>query len=78
MDSTTIKQSKRLLAAGYPDVDLRMSGHTVVVEPVPLGRLWDAVHQLNVWHEFRNDLTSNELIEALVQILEDHYANENR
>ena len=78
MNETTIKQSKRLLAAGYPDVDLRMVGHSIVVMPVPLYRLWDAVHQLNVWHEFRNDLTSNELIEALVQILEEHYANENR
>lgn len=78
MNETTIKQSKRLLAAGYPDVDLRMDGHSVAVTPVPLGRLWDAVHQLNTWHDFRNDLTSNELIEALVQILEEHYRNGNR
>lgn len=75
MNTTTKKQSNRLLAAGYPKMTLRMVGHTVVVEPLTLGQLWDAVHELDTWYEFRNDLSSNELIEALVQTLEMHYRN---
>lgn len=75
MNTTTKKQSNRLLAAGYPKMTLRMVGHTVVVKPLTLGQLWDAVHELNIWYEFRNDLSSNELIEALVQTLEMHYRN---
>lgn len=75
MNTTTRKQSARLLEAGFPKVTLRMVGHTVVVEPLTLGQLWDAVHELNTWYEFRNDLSSNELIEALVQTLEMHYRN---
>ena len=75
MNTTTKKQSNRLLAAGYPKMTLRTVGHTVVVEPLTLGQLWDAVHELNTWYEFRNDLSFNELIEALVQTLEMHYRN---
>lgn len=75
MNTTTKKQNNRLLAAGYPKMTLRMVGHTVIVEPLTLGQLWDAVHELNTWYEFRNDLSSNELIEALVQTLEMHYRN---
>ena len=78
MNETTRKQSMRLLAVGYPGVGLILNdSHHIITQPVPLGRLWDDVHQLNTWYDFRNDLTSNELIEALVQILEDHYTRKH-
>ena len=77
MNETTHKQAMRLLAVGYPGVHVGLRGHQITVEPVPLGKLWDAVHALDTWYEFRNDLTSNELIEALVRILEDHYTRKH-
>lgn len=73
MNETTHKPSARLLAVGFPGVRVGLHGHRISLEPVPLGKLWDAVHALGTWYEFRNDLTSNELVEALVRILEDHY-----
>ena len=75
MTETTKKQAQRLLAAGYPDLLVRMDGHHVYIQPEPLGRLWDAVHRLDAYYHFRSDLTSEELIEELVAILENHYRN---
>jgi len=74
MNETTKKQSERLLAVGFPDVGVLLDrDHHIILQPVTLGKLWDAVRALDTWYDFRNDLTSAELIEALVQILEDHY-----
>ena len=72
--TTNRKQTKRLLIAGYPGVTLRMDGHRIVLEPVPLYRLWDDVHGLlPKKYEFSTDLTSIELVEVLVEVLESHY-----
>ena len=80
MNETTKEQGFRLVKAGCPEVSLRMDGHKIVPEPIPLGRLWDLVHNITepelgpAW-EFPTELTSNELIEALVRALEDHYTD---
>ena len=76
MNETTIKQSFRMLEAGCPDVQLRMEGHKIVAEPMPLGRLWDIVHNLGVEYDFPVEMTSNELVEALVRAVEDYYGNQ--
>ena len=72
------------MKAGCPEVKLRyQSQHKIVPEAIPLGRLWDLAHQLfrpeyegPVW-EFPTELTSNELIEALVTALEDYYTQKH-
>lgn len=76
MTETTISQGRRLLAAGCPDVSIRMDGHKIAPEPIPLGRLWDIAHKLELEYEFPLELTSNELIEAIVAAIEDHYRSE--
>lgn len=76
MNETTIKQSFRMLEAGCPEVRLRMDGHKIIAEQMPLGRLWDTAHNLGLEYEFPTDLTSNELVEALVRAIEDYYRNQ--
>lgn len=76
MNETTIRQARRLFTAGCPFIHLRTVGHTITFEPVPLGRLWDMAHRLGLEYEFPLELTSNELIEALVAAVEDYYRNE--
>ena len=77
-NQTTIKQGRRLLAAGCPFVKLHMqpAAHKIVPDPIPLGRLWDIAHGLELEYEFPLELTSNELIEALVAAIEDYYHSE--
>lgn len=77
-NQTTIEQGRRLLAAGCPFVNLHMqpAAHKIVPDPIPLGRLWDIAHSLGLEYEFPLELTSNELTEALVAALEDHYRSE--
>ena len=77
MTETTISQGRRLLTAGCPDVSIRMDGHKIVPEPISLGRLWDIAHKLGLEYEFPLELTSNELIEAIVTAIEDYYRDEN-
>lgn len=74
-NQTTIEQGRRLLAAGCPFVKLHMTEttHKIVPDPIPLGRLWDIAHSLGLEYEFPLELTSNELIEALVAAIEDYY-----
>lgn len=84
MNETTIAQGFRLLKAGCPEVELRYQNeHKIVPVAISLGRLWDMAHKLYraedlgpAW-EFPTELTSNELIEALVQALEDYYMQQN-
>jgi hypothetical protein len=78
-NQTTIEQGRRLLAAGCPFVNLHMqpANHKIVPDPIPLGRLWDIAHKLELEYEFPLELTSNELIEAIVAAIEDYYLNEN-
>ena len=76
MNETTIKQSFRMLEAGCPEIPLRMSGHKIVADNIPLGKLWDIVHNLGLEYEFPTELTSNELVEALVRAIEDYYHNQ--
>ena len=76
MNDTTIGQARRLFAAGCPFVSLGTVGHHITFEPVPLGRLLDIAHRLGLEYEFPLELTSNELIEALVVAIEDYYRDE--
>lgn len=73
MNETTKQQTERLLIAGYPHIHSRMDGHKVYFDPVPLGRLWQSVHLLDTRYELPTDLNSEQLIEALVRILEAHF-----
>lgn len=73
MNETTKAQSERLLAAGYPKVRLGLEGHRITVHPVPLGQLWESVHELDTWYDIPTDLCSADLVEALVRILEKHH-----
>lgn len=73
---TTIAQARRLLAAGCPKIKLRMVGHSIVPEPLSLGRLWDIAHRLGLEYEFPLELTSKELTESLVAAIEDYYVTE--
>lgn len=75
MNESTIRQARRLFAAGCPDVHLGMAGHQITFEPIPLGRLWDMARNLGLEYEFPLELTSTELTEALVVALEDYYRN---
>ena len=69
----------RLLKAGCPDIRTGMDGHCITFEPIQLDRLWDMVHALGFEYELPTELTSAELVEALVAILEKHYMqNQNR
>ena len=80
MNETTIEQGFRLLRAGCPDVKLRYQNeHKIVPEAIQLGRLWDLAHKLYrpefegpAW-DFPTELSSGELIEALVCALEKFY-----
>ena len=76
-NQTTIAHGRRLLAAGCPFVSIRMDGHKIVPEPIPLGRLWDIAHSLGLEYESPLELTSNELTEALVAAIETYYLNES-
>ena len=80
MTETTIAQGRRLLAAGCPYVNLHIqpANHKIVPDPIPLGRLWDIAHKLGLEHEFPLELTSNELIEAIVTAIEDYYRDDIR
>ena len=73
MNETTIKQTWRLVEAGCPEVTLKMDGHHVTPEPIPLGRLWDIALKLQIEYDFPLELTSNELIDGLVNAIEDYY-----
>ena len=75
MNESTIRQARRLFAAGCKEVSIGLVGHHITFEPIPLGRLWDMVHKLGLEYEFPTELTSNELTEALVVALEDYYSN---
>jgi hypothetical protein len=77
-NQTTIEQGRRLLAAGCPFVNLHMqpANHKIVPDPIPLGRLWDIAHKLELEYEFPLELTSAELTEALVAALENYYRAE--
>ena len=75
MNETTRQQSERLLAAGYPKVHLSLSGHHITIDPVPLGQLWESVHELDTRYELPTDLDSASLVEALVRVLESHHKN---
>lgn len=75
MNETTIRQARRLFAAGCEEIHVGMSGHKITFEPVPLGKLWDMANRLGLEYLFPTELTSNELIEALVVALEDYYHN---
>ena len=79
-NQTTIEQGRRLLAAGCPFVKLHMTEttHKIVPDPIPLGRLWDIAHKLELEYEFPLELTSSELTEALVAAIEKHYRNESK
>lgn len=77
MNETTIRQARRLFAAGCPFVNIATVGHHITFEPVPLGRLWDMAHRIGLEYEFPTELTSNELIEALVTALEDYYTQKH-
>ena len=78
-NQTTIKQGRRLLAAGCPFVSLHIqpANHRIVPDPIPLGRLWDIAHGLGLEYEFPLEITSAELTEALVDALENYYRDEN-
>ena len=56
MNECTIKQSFRMLEAGCPEVSLRMDGHKIIAEQMPLGRLWDIVHNLGLEYDRHNFL----------------------
>lgn len=73
-NQTTKAQGNRLLAAGCPYVSLHMVGHQIVPEPIPFGRLWDIAHGLGLEYEFPLELTSTELMEALVAALVAYYS----
>jgi len=75
MNESTIRQARRLFAAGCPDVHLGMAGHQITFEPIPLGRLWDIAHNLKLEYDFPTELTSNELVECLVTAIEEYYNN---
>lgn len=74
-NQTTIAQGFRLLKAGCPYVTLHMqeAAHKIVPDPIPLGRLWDIAHQIGVTTPFTPELASEQLTEALVAAIEDHY-----
>ena len=74
-NQTTIAQGFRLIKAGCPYVKLHMqeATHKIVPDPIPLGRLWDIAHALGIREPFTPELASEELTEALVAAIEDHY-----
>ena len=74
-NQTTIAQGFRLIKAGCPYVKLHMQEvtHKIVPDPIPLGRLWDIAHLIGVRTPFTTELASEELTEALVAAIEDHY-----
>ena len=76
-NQTTIAQGFRLLKAGCPYVTLHMqeAAHKIVPDPIPLGRLWDIAHALGIREPFTPELSSEELTEALVAAIEEHYRN---
>ena len=76
MNETTVSQARRLFEAGCKDIRLCMVGHHITFEPVPLGRLWDMAHRLGIEYEFPLELTSIQLVEALVAAIEKHYRDE--
>lgn len=75
-NQTTIAQGFRLIKAGCPYVKLHTqeATHKIVPDPIPLGRLWDIAHLIGVRTPFTPELASEELTEALVAAIEDHYA----
>ena len=77
MNATTRNQTMRLLKAGCPGIRTGMDGHRITSEPIQLDRLWDMVHATGDEYELPTDLTSAELMEALVAILEKHYMQKN-
>ena len=76
-NQTTIAQGFRLIKAGCPYVTLHMqeAAHKIVPDPIPLGRLWDIAHALGIREPFTPELSSEELTEALVAAIEEHYRN---
>jgi len=79
MNETTRSQGMRLLAAGCPSVHLSTVGHYVHVEPIQLGRLWDLVRNSGAAPEgLSTGMSSVEVIEALVTILENHYGEKGK
>lgn len=77
-NQTTIAQGFRLIKAGCPYVKIHMQGvtHKIVPDPIPLGRLWDIAHALGIREPFTTDLSSEELTEAVVAAIEEHYRNQ--
>lgn len=73
MNATTRNQTMRLLKAGCPGIRTGMDGHRITFESIQLDRLWDMVHVTGCEYEIPTELTSAELVEALVAILEKHY-----
>ncbi len=74
-NQTTIAQGFRLIKAGCPYVKLHMQEvtHKIVPDPIPLGRLWDIANALGIREPFTPELSSEELTEALVAAIEEHY-----
>lgn len=72
-ETTTRAQGRRLLAAGFP-AETHMEGHKIVVDYIPLHKLWNEVHKLDATYELPTSMNAATLIEALVCILEKHYA----
>lgn len=77
-NQTTIAQGFRLIKAGCPYVKLHMQEvtHKIVPDPIPLGRLWDIAHSLGIREPFTPELASEDLTEAIVAAIEEHYRNQ--
>ena len=72
-ETTTRAKGRRLLAAGFP-AETHMEDHKIVVDYIPLHKLWNEVHKLDATYELPTSMNAATLIEALVCILEKHYA----
>ena len=66
---TSEDQSRRLMAAGCDFVKVEMVGHSIVLHPVSLAKLWDIVAGLPQWVEIPPGIRSFELVEFLVQTI---------
>lgn len=71
-DSTNEDQSRRLVAAGCDFVKVSMQGHSIVIHPVSLAKLWDVVADFPEWTEIPAGIHSFDLVEFLVQKIVNH------
>lgn len=73
MNETTHEQGLRLVKAGYSDVTLVVDEfHHIMAKPIPLGKLWDAVRKLDRMAHIPTTISSKDLVETLVRILEEN------